>query len=168
MGFSQDMNYSVTANTIPVEAMGRYEVISNEPISYSVNGSFSITRYIVPAASTTNIPNISANKTNSPGVWSNSQLNPGKILNSASFDIEILQRVPDAAIQTVLTSNDVNLIETLQSVAKITDCRITRRTGSVNKRGIYTETFNFVGILFRDDQGDVTGTSSGLSGTDVV
>jgi len=168
MAFSQDVSYSVNTATVPVECMGKYEVITNEPISYQVGGSFSIVRYLVDSSVSAGIPNISASGTNSPGIWANSQLNPGKILNSATFEIEIFQKTPGENINTTSSDSDIAAITDVASAIKLIDCRITRRSGAVNKRGVFVESFNFVGILFNDDQGVDTGSSSGLVGDDIV
>jgi hypothetical protein len=33
MAYAQDVSYSTTVTTIPIETMGRYEVVSNEPVA---------------------------------------------------------------------------------------------------------------------------------------
>jgi hypothetical protein len=34
MAYAQDVSYNTTVTTIPIETMGRYEVVSNEPVAY--------------------------------------------------------------------------------------------------------------------------------------
>ena len=45
LAYATDIQYSVDVAVIPVEVMGRFEVVTNEPIAITVNGSFSIVRY---------------------------------------------------------------------------------------------------------------------------
>jgi hypothetical protein len=55
MGYAADVAYNITVATIPIETMGKYEVHSNEPVSYTVDGSFSIVRYTKGSADVSNI-----------------------------------------------------------------------------------------------------------------
>ena len=105
-----------------------------------------------------NLPGISADKTNSIGSTSlnlGGQVNPSAILNSTTFEVEVYQNVADGTGQTTY------------QIFKVDNCRITSRSGGVNKRGIYEETFNFVGVLSYDDV-DNKVKPSGLSGSNVV
>lgn len=140
LAYCQDVSYTVEVTTIPVEAMGRFEVISNEPIATFVSGSLSVIRY-TQVAKDNNMPDVAAGG-NGIGKWNHGvgrnaseHINPRDILVSETFDIEIYQK------------ND----PTNAPVLKLLDCRLTRKSGGVNKRGILVETFNFVGIMAQDD-----------------
>lgn len=144
MAYAQDVSYSVTTTTIPIETMGRYEVVSNEPVAYFVEGSLSIIRYTRVAqtggmAGTKQGGNGVGNWTFQTGGKASDHVNPGKLLASQTWDMEIYQKnATDSGVETVL-------------VEKITDCRFTRRGGGINKRGVLTEQFSFVGILADGD-----------------
>lgn len=151
LGYATGVTVFTRVDMISGETMGRYEVVSNEPISYSTGGSFSMLRYTLAADG--NLPGIDttnkSNSINSTGVGG--QVNPSTILNSAAFDIEIYQLTGD-------------VLDKSYQIFKIQDCRITSRSGGVNKRGIYEETFNFVGVLSQDDAGNDPSLANGPSG----
>ena len=50
LAYATDIQYSVDTAVIPVEVMGHFEVIANEPIAITVNGSFTVVRYAKGAA----------------------------------------------------------------------------------------------------------------------
>lgn len=162
MAFAADVSYNITVQTIPIETMGKYEVHTNEPVSYSVDGSFSIVRYTKNSATVANITaqdksagtGANNNDTSNTGALDQgtapgNHLDPSKILASASFDLEILEKGKG--------TNE-------GSVFKINDCRITRRGSSLNKRGVLVDNYAFVAVLAGDsDEGDFPG----ISGMDV-
>lgn len=141
MAYAQDVSYNTTVTTIPIETMGRYEVVSNEPVAYFVDGTLSIIRYTKEAsamngaASTGNSVDKWANV---PGVGGNAgdSFNPSKILASETFDLEVFQKLANGS--TI-------------SVGKLRDCRFTRKGGSINKRGVLVEQFAFNAILMDND-----------------
>jgi len=143
LAYAQDVSYRVNISTIPVEAMGRYEVISHEPIAYTVEGSLSIIRYTAAATGAG-----AAADGNGVGKWNivddqtgDAQFNPQQLLLSKTFDLQVFQKENDGS---VLSSDHGAAI-------KLIDCRFTSKGGSVNKRGILTEQFSFNAILMQDD-----------------
>lgn len=156
MAYATDVNYSINVQTIPVETMGRYEVLSNEPVATLVGGSFSVVRY-TNRAKANNISGAAADG-NGIGRWGtraggegaaiagqnsgmSTHVNPGDILTSTTVDIEIYQKFV----------NDPNDPTGQARFKRLKDCRITGQSGSVNKRGILMETYQFVGELADDD-----------------
>lgn len=148
LAYCTDLNYTLDVATIPIEVIGTYEVKSYEPIAYSVNGSFSVIRYtskdsangVMGAAATGNPASVIGG-----GNTIGKQINPGQILTSTTFDIEVHQVASNAD-----ATNDAN------GVFQIHDCRVTRRSSSLNKRGVVSDSYAFVGILV----GDVDGATS--------
>jgi hypothetical protein len=51
LAYATDVQYDVSIQTIPVEVMGKFEVLANEPVAYLVAGSFSVVRYTAAAKS---------------------------------------------------------------------------------------------------------------------
>ena len=157
LAFCSDVSYNVTVQTIPIESMGKYEVHSNEPVGYSVDGSFSIIRYTknaTNAAANGVIADAAATKSNAPESIEDGgngnmgeHLDPAKLLASQTFDLEIIEKRADGDT----------------AVYKVTDCRLTRRGMSLNKRGVMVDGYTFVGVLATDD--DIT-TKVGNSGDD--
>lgn len=144
LAYAQDVSYNVTISTIPIETMGRYEVISNEPVAYFVDGTLSVIRYTKVASGMSG----AAASGNSIGKWSKGgeQVNPGKILASETFDLEVFQKYADTGGTET------------EGVIKLIDCRLTRMGGGINKRGVLVEQFAF-NAIYKDDDGLTTSGS---------
>jgi hypothetical protein len=151
LAFASDVSYNVDTLTVPVECIGRYEVLSNEPIAYGCNGTFTIIRYtkqakvagIAGAATDGNSPS----QIGATDSKISQHMNPAQMLMSKTFDLEIYQKFNQTTDGVV-------------GVFKISDCRITRRGATLNKRGILVDTYAFVGILATDVDGtDQTATT---------
>jgi hypothetical protein len=160
LAYCSDVSYNVTVQTIPIESMGKYEVHSNEPVAYSVDGSFSIIRYTKNASLATEggiIKDVASNKGNAPesveaagGGNMGEHLDPAKLLQSQTFDLQIHEK--RAANET--------------AVYTVVDCRLTRRGMTLNKRGVMVDNYAFVGVLATDV--DVTATVGNSGGTDLA
>jgi len=143
IAYAQDVSYNVEVTSIPVETMGRYEVVSNEPVAYSVQGTLSIIRYAASAAATGKPFQAAAGgngmKKLVPGTGGNASMHfdPKNLLSSETFTLEIMQKGMDAANP--------------KSIVKLHDCRFVRKGASVNKRGILTDGYAFNCILHDDD-----------------
>lgn len=155
IAYCADVAYNVTVQTIPIESMGKYEVHSNEPVAYTVDGSFSIIRYTKNATKASAggiIKDAADGKNNAPesiedGANGNAgqHLDPAQLLNSQTFDLEIHEKRADSDT----------------AVYRVMDCRIVRRGMSLNKRGAVVDNYAFVGILATDED---IGTKAGNSG----
>lgn len=155
MAYAQDVSYNTSVTTIPIETMGRYEVVSNEPVAYFVDGTLSIIRYTAAAS---DMAGAAANG-NSVEQWNNAAgsggvagdgFDPARIIASETFDLEIFQKTSSGAAATTV------------SVAKLRDCRFTRKGGGINKRGILVEQFAFNAILMDNDPTVPVGGSGDL------
>lgn len=148
MAYASDISYNITIQTIPIETMGKYEVHTNEPVAYNVDGSFSVVRYTGGDGKHSNVGEQSeTGAENGTSVLDNDSedmkkgtapgdhLNPAQILCSSSFDLEIKEKA--------CTGSDT-------PVFRINDCRITRRGASLNKRGVLVDNYSFVAILAGD------------------
>jgi hypothetical protein len=144
LAFATDVQYDLTVQTIPIETMGRYEVVANEPIAILVSGSFSIVRYT--AASTVDGAAAGGNGVSKWSEHTGAHFDPGSILTAQTVDIEIFRK-----------TNSSGLTDTV-AVKKIRNARLTRVSGSVNKRGVLMESFSFVAELM-DDESVQMGTS---------
>ena len=144
--YAQDVSYRVSVDTIPVETMGRYEAVTNEPVNYSVAGELSVVRYTKLAANaglpgTNSSGNGLGNAAWSTGGTGSDQFNPGVLIASKTWDLEVFQK----------TQVGVNTTGNTMGVLKITDCRFTNNSAGLNKRGILVDRMTFVGILASDD-----------------
>ncbi len=145
LAFCSDVSYNITVQTIPIESMGKYEVHANEPVGYSVDGSFSIIRYTKNATNPAvggSVEDAANTKGNSPtnidGVGlgdMGKHIDPAQLLASQTFDVDIIEK----------RDGDLE-----QHVYRISDCRLTRRGMSLNKRGVVVDNYAFVGILGSD------------------
>ena len=57
VAFCSDVSYNVSVEHVPIESLGIFEIISHEPVAYTVNGSFSVVRY---AGTDANLKNFAA------------------------------------------------------------------------------------------------------------
>jgi hypothetical protein len=154
VAYAMDVSYNVDTLTVPVECMGRYEVLSNEPIAYGCNGTLSIIRY-TKQAKASNIDGASASGTAASNIGGTNikfgdHIDPSKMLTSKTFDLEIYQKLNQTA---GAGASDV------ASVYRIKDCRLVRRGATLNKRGVLVDTYAFVGVVAEDSDGASVGTS---------
>lgn len=145
--YCSDVSYSVSVDTIPIETMGRYEAVTNEPVNYSVAGSLSVVRY-TKIAQQNNMQGAVANGNGlgnvnyTTGGNGADEINPGNLLFSQTWDLSVYQKIQPAA--GAPATEDAEFLT-------ITDCRFVRKSGSVSKRGILVDRLDFVGILADDD-----------------
>lgn len=156
LAYATDIQYDISVQTIPVEVMGKYEVLANEPVAYIVGGSFSVVRYTAAAkagniagaaAGGNGLGNIkgSANSTApnaaASGGGNSVQMDPGQLLLSKTVDIALFRK----AVNNPTSPTDQEMFMTIK------DARLTRMSGSVNKRGILMESFQFVAEIAYND-----------------
>ena len=155
--YASDVSYQVAVDTIPIETMGRYEAVSNEPVNYSVAGELSVVRY-TSIAKQNNMPgtNTGGNglgKVNyTTGGNGANEMNPGNILFSQTWDLSVFQKEQLAATTAGQTATVTDSVEFIT----IKDCRFTRKSAALNKRGILVDRLSFVGILADDDSFDAS------------
>ena len=168
LAFATDIQYDVSVQTIPVEVMGKFEVVANEPVAYVVAGSFSVVRYTA-AAKLGNITGAAANgnglgavlggangaafNSQASGGGNSVQIDPGQLLLSKTVDISIFRK----KINNPTQSAEQEVYMTIK------DARITRMSGSVNKRSVAMESFQFVAEIAYGD----SFTASGSGETDL-
>jgi len=152
IAYCTDVSYNINVQTIPVETMGKYEVHSNEPVAYAVDGTFSILRYTKntaegteikvvdekgnEATETSTITSLNATGNGAAATPFKHHLDPKNILVSATFDFEIFEK------------RDTG--DNAKAFFKVTDCRITRRGATLNKRNVLVDSYAFVGVLAGD------------------
>lgn len=145
LAYAQDVSYNVTVTTIPIETMGRYEVVSNEPVAYFVDGTLSVIRY-TEAAQNMDKTNPTG-EGNGIGKWNLNgtpgegakHINPAQLLASETWDLEVFQKTEAGDVPAVI---------------RLFDCRFTRKGGAINKRGVLVEQYAFNAILADDDSFD--------------
>lgn len=141
MAYCSDVSYNVTVQTIPVESMGKYEVHSNEPVGYTVDGTFSVIRY-TKRAKDSKIAKVNGSAGNAPSEIGDGSANmaehmdPRAMLQSETFDLEIYEKGPGITDE--------------QEVFRVQDCRLTRRGMTLNKRGVMVDNYAYVGIVAYD------------------
>jgi hypothetical protein len=162
LAYAVDFQYNVETSVVPVEVIGRVEVISHEPIAMSVGGSFTIARYTKAMVDVNRTLKDAAAGGNGVGKLAagsaadgdmSGAFNPAKVFSSSTVDIVIYQRKPGADGSRPAVDFD--------EFMKITDCRLTRLSGSLNKRGILQETYGFVGVMYDDESFDAGETTTG-------
>ncbi len=161
IAYATDVSYNIDAVTIPVEVMGRYEVLSNEPIAYGINGTFTVVRYTKAAKARAGADGAaeSGNPSEALGVGDNQD--PARMLNSTTFDLKIYQKMKEGDVSAEGPTTSI-------CVFRAEDCRIVRRGGVLSKRGILMESYAFVGVLAGDAvEGTGEGTVSKSGDTDL-
>jgi hypothetical protein len=148
LAYCTDVGYNITVQTIPIESMGKYEVHSNEPVGYAIDGTLSVIRYTKRAKSS--LVDDAAQDGNRPekvetegGTSWQAHINPKLLLLSETFDLEIIEKTDE--------NGGGN------SVMKVEDCRLTRRGATLNKRGVLVDQYAFVGILAGDGDDSTEG-----------
>jgi hypothetical protein len=156
IAYAQDVAYRASVSTIPIEIMGRYEVVSHEPVAYSVEGSLSVIRYTSHATTAG-----AAADGNGVGNWqttstdtAESHFNPSKLMQAETFDLEVFQRIGQAASDVLDGPNG--------GIVRLVDCRFTSKGGSLNRRGILIEQFAFNAILADDDSFNATNSGANI------
>jgi hypothetical protein len=153
--YAADVSYQVAVDTIPIETMGRYEAVTNEPVNYSVAGELSVVRY-TGIAKQNNMPGTNTGGNGlgqvnyTTGGNGSNEMNPGNILLSQTWDLSVFQKEQVAqtgAGGTAVVTDSVEFIT-------IKDCRFTRKSAALNKRGILVDRLAFVGILADDESFD--------------
>lgn len=151
---ARDLSYSISIPHVPVEVMGVLEVIANEPVAYSVSGSFSIYRYNkkIMATIATELK-----KGNTIGEYGQvSQVTPGSILYSRTFDL-VVQLKDNGVVSVTETQppQDLDKGHALFNYLVFKNCRIVNRSSGLDKRGVQVERFDFVAIMGGDDGVDL-------------
>lgn len=153
--YASDVSYQVAVDTVPIETMGRYEAVTNEPVNYSVAGELSVVRYTQVAKDSampgTNTGGNGLGKVDfTTGGNGSHHINPGNILLSQTWDLAVFQKTQAAAT----AGGDTAVVTEAVEFITIKDCRFTRKSAGINKRGILVDRLSFVGILADDESFD--------------
>lgn len=155
--YASDVSYQISVDTIPIETMGRYEAVSNEPVNYSVAGELSVVRY-TSIAKINNMPGTNTGGNGlgkvvaTTGGTASDHINPGNMLMSQTWDLAVYQKEQVASTG----SGDTAVVTDSVEFLTIKDCRFNRKSAALNKRGILVDRLSFVGIVADDDSFDVS------------
>lgn len=153
--YASDVSYQVVVDTVPIETMGRYEAVTNEPVNYSVAGELSVVRYTA-IAKQNNMPGANVNGNGlgavnfTTGGNGSEHINPGNILLSQTWDLSVYQKTQNAVTAAGTTAVTTEAAEFIT----IKDCRFNRKSAAINKRGILVDRLGFVGVLADDESFD--------------
>ena len=181
LAFATDLSYSVNIPHQSMKTLGLYEADTQEPLSFNINGTFTVIRYIDGMKNKNrNCPNGVSNKGNGIGSFTNNDvigntvgnfsnegsahqsLDPSKLSKSSTFDIEVYQKVPGASEQG-LSGATADFLQGRTSgftrgsnadtlgVSRLRDCKITGVVATINKRGLMTQTFSFIANYLDED-----------------
>jgi len=173
LAYATELSINITMDTIPIESIGKYEVHSNEPNLYAVDGSFRIIRYskraklssIADASSVAGNDPLYIGTANAAGTSPGSvkaHLEPGRILGSTGFELELYDQRQTADTVGLTAAGTLSEVQ----VYLLQNCRVVSRTGSLDRRGVLTETFNFVGLLHQDKDSAAVATADNPNQTD--
>lgn len=159
LAYATNFSYSVSIPHARPKNLGSYESNSLEPLSYDVNGSFDIIRYVDGLKSKMekmgySVPSGVSNLGNGIGSWStmtgkkagnmlssndgmaNDSLNPSKLHDAITFDIEVYQKLPDGKTT---------------GVVRVRNSRITAMNAGIQKRGVMVQSFQFIAQYLDED-----------------
>jgi len=159
IAFCTDLSYSIKVAHVNPKVLGMYEGHSVTPLSYEVTGSFTIIKYTRGMAEQHDglhgdkLPFGVTETGNGIGAWgpdgvvydltasgndgrANQSLNPVYLKNSVMFDIEVYQKGPH--------NDEV-------PVAQLPNCRIIQSDFKLSKRGVATQTFQFIAVYANED-----------------
>jgi len=162
IAFCTNISYTVTVNHAAPTLLGMYEGSSVEPLSYAVNGSFSLIRYTAGiVADSGGLNGIEVKDTgNGIGAWGPEgvverikagvkldvskadgrvydNLNPKMLEKATGFEIEIHQKYGNG--------NDTH------TIARIRDCRITSANFNLSNKSPAMQAFNFRALYVDED-----------------
>jgi len=169
LAFATNLSYTVSIPHARAKMLGSYEANSFDPLSYDVNGSFTIIRYIsdlkdklesLGIASPDGLDNLG----NGVGSWSKNKqqnsiastfgygadgradrsLTPSALQDAVTFDIEIYQNLPNG--------------ESF-GVSRLRNVRITQMGAQLSKRSNMMQTFQFI-AQFLDEDSFIADSSS--------
>lgn len=162
IAFCSQIEYTIDTPHVNPKVLGMYEGPSIEPTGYSVTGSFTIIKYTAGMAELHDaqhggkLPSGVSIKGNGVGSWgpdgvegvvgtlgagsgdgqAHQSLQPQRLNNSMMFDIEVYQKGPHG---------DDN------PVARLKNCRITKASFLLPKKGIATQAFQFMAVYADED-----------------
>lgn len=161
LAFATNLTYNVSIPHARPKTLGSYESNSLEPLSYNVDGSFSIVRYIDDLKSRVEnaggtAPNGVDRLGNGIGGWTtlnnsptfqktfgngsdgvaHKSLNPASLQDGVTFDIEVYQKTPDG---------------TYLGVSRVRNARIVAVQSSIQKRSTMMQSFQFIGQFLDED-----------------
>lgn len=161
LAFATNLTYSVTIPHARPKTLGSYESNSLEPLSYDVDGSFTIIRYIDNMKARTEQAGLAApsgvdNLGNGIGGWTtmnqsptfqktfgngadgvaNKSLIPAYLQDGVTFDIEVYQKTPDG---------------TYLGVSRVRNARIIAVVSNISKRTVMNQTFQFSAQFLDED-----------------
>lgn len=155
--YCSDVAYNIAVDVVPIETMGRYEAVTLEPVNYSVSGDLSVVRY-TKVAGDAGMPGTNAsgnglgNVELGTGNKGSNQFDPGNMLVSATWDLEVYQKTQAAAT----AAGAIAATAESQKIITIRDCRFTRKSSGISKRGILVDRLSFMGILGDDESFDAS------------
>ena len=156
--YCSDVSYNIAVDVVPIETMGRYEAVTLEPVNYTIAGDLSVVRYTKIAGAAA-MPGTAANGNGlgnvdlgGNGAKGSHHFDPGNMLVSKTWDLEVYQKTQAAPTAAG------GLAATLESekIITIRDCRFTRKSAGINKRGILVDRLSFMGILGDDESYDAS------------
>ena len=158
IAFCQDVSYRVRVPHAEPTLLGMYEPANLEPLSYKVEGSFTIIKYTRDVASIMKsegkkVPHGVQDEGNGVGKWgpddvlarnglgttdgqAHRSLNPADLDEAVGFDIEIYQKLSGGR---------------QCAVARLRSCRIELAGFTLNKRGVATQQFTFKALYADED-----------------
>lgn len=154
IAFATNLSFSDSVPHAAIGGIGSYSYSALEPLAYTVNGSFSITRYShLSVAGAALKPGRTRTSTKADPQDGNSMLmskffNPLALMLSKTFDIVVYDRAKDAP--PVGTTGQLAQDSDIFAVFKIEDCRLSDYSIGFTPGSVVSENIGFIGLKVVD------------------
>jgi hypothetical protein len=170
MALCTDVTYSIRVNHAAPHVLGVFEAFTQEPLTYSVSGSFTVIRYISGLKDFLgNSPDSVSDLGNGIGTWgpeagvkqlvgssgldpqtrADQSMDPSKLHTPMAFDIEIQQKAN--GVSAIKQGERLNGQVATGILTLLRGCRITGSDFRLTKRGVAMQTFTFQACYADED-----------------
>jgi hypothetical protein len=149
IAFATNLSFSDSVPHAAIGGIGSYSYSALEPLAYTVNGSFSITRYShLSIASTSLKPSRVRESAKADPQDGNSMLmskffNPLALMLSKTFDIVVYERLKNGTLAGAVDTGSTPIF-------KIEDCRLTDYSIGFTPGSVVSENIGFIGLRVSD------------------
>ena len=181
LAYAVDISYRVSIPHARPKTLGTYEANSLDPLSYDVSGQFTVIRYPEGAVTRalqngSSPPGGAHNDGNGVGSWTENRgggvanaiantlgkpgdgrahhsLIPSKLQDAMAFDIEVYQKTLPYKTKILPLSLGATTAGELDytGIARFRNCRIVDAATSLPRRGVMTQTFQFIAEYLDED-----------------
>ena len=148
LAYATSISYSVSIDHATPTVLGMYEPTSVEPLSYIVNGQFSVIRYVADIKDA-NVKGVSKDTGNGLGNWK-SYSEAGKEPLKYAADARTSESLNPSKLDQAI-GFEIRIYQDNTPVARIKNARITRADFNVSIDSLAQQTFSFTALYADED-----------------